>query len=40
MGIFASKDAAEEFMKDDPFLLHGVVAKWRLLEWNETFFSA
>ena len=39
MGVFASKEAAEEFMKDDPFLLHGVVAKWRLMKWNETFFS-
>ena len=35
MGIFISKEAAEEFIRDDPFVVNGVVSKWRLVEWNE-----
>ena len=27
---------AEEFMAEDPFLLHGLVRSWRLMEWDET----
>jgi len=37
MGIFASREAAEEFIKGDPFITNGVVSKWRLLEWNAAF---
>jgi len=37
MGIFASREAAEEFIKGDPFVIHGLVNKWRLLEWNAAF---
>ena len=37
MGIFASKEAAEEFIKGDPFVTNGLVGKWRLLEWNAAF---
>jgi len=37
MGIFASREAAEEFIKGDPFVTNGVVSKWRLLEWNAAF---
>jgi len=35
MGIFASREAAEEFVRDDPFVLNGVVRKWTILDWNE-----
>jgi len=35
LGIFVSKEAAEEFVQDDPFVVNGVVGKWRLVEWNE-----
>jgi len=35
LGIFTSKEAAEEFIQDDPFVVNGVVGKWRLVEWNE-----
>ncbi len=35
MAIFTSRDAAEEFVKDDPFVLGGVVRGWRIQEWNE-----
>lgn len=35
MGIFTTREAAEEFVANDPFVIHGLVATWRLLEWNE-----
>ena len=35
MAIFTTREAAEEFVKGDPFVLHGVVRLWRILEWNE-----
>ena len=35
MGIFTNREAAEEFIQDDPFVVNGVVDKWRLVEWNE-----
>ncbi len=37
MGIFASREAAEEFIKGDPFVINGLVGKWRLLDWNAAF---
>ncbi len=37
MGIFTSREAAEEFIKGDPFVTNGLVSKWRLLEWNAAF---
>ena len=35
MSIFTSREAAEEFAKDDPFVLNNVVRAWRIREWNE-----
>ncbi len=35
MGIFATREAAEEFVRRDPFVLHGVVRNWTIREWNE-----
>jgi uncharacterized protein YciI len=35
MGVFTSREAAEEFIQGDPFVINGVVAKWSLREWNE-----
>ncbi len=35
MGVFTTKEAAEEFIKDDPFVVNGVVKSWRIVEWNE-----
>ena len=32
MGIFTSREAAEEFVADDPFVLEGVVVGHRILE--------
>jgi len=35
MGIFKDKQAAEDFVKQDPFVLEGAVAKAIIREWNE-----
>jgi uncharacterized protein YciI len=35
MGIFTNRDAAERFVKADPFVSDGIVARWTLREWNE-----
>lgn len=35
MGIFTGREAAEAFIRGDPFVINGVVSKWRLCDWNE-----
>jgi uncharacterized protein YciI len=35
MAIFTTREAAEDFVTGDPFVLNGVVKSWRILEWNE-----
>jgi uncharacterized protein len=35
MAIFTSREAAEEFVKDDPFVLNGVVRDWHIRKWHE-----
>ena len=35
MAIFTSREAAEEFIAGDPFVLNGVVANWTLRPWKE-----
>jgi uncharacterized protein len=35
MSIFATRDAAEEFVEGDPFVLGGVVRSWEIREWDE-----
>jgi uncharacterized protein YciI len=35
MGVFVTRDAAEAFVKADPFVAHGIVACWTIREWNE-----
>ena len=37
MAVFTSNDAAEEFIKGDPFVINGLVSKWRLVEWNAAY---
>ena len=34
-GVFWSREAADEFIAGDPFVLHGVVDKWTVVEWRE-----
>jgi uncharacterized protein YciI len=35
MGIFTARDAAEKFVQADPFVAHGIVARWTIREWSE-----
>ena len=35
MSIFTTREAAEEFVRGDPFVLNGVVRNWTIREWNE-----
>ena len=35
MGIFTTREAAEEFARNDPFVLNGVVESWIVREWKE-----
>ena len=35
MGVFSSRSAAEEFVRADPFVTQGIVARWTIREWNE-----
>lgn len=35
MGIFTDKASAEEFIKDDPFVLEGIVSNHVIKEWND-----
>lgn len=35
VGIFTTREAAEEFVKDDPFVTGGVVTKWSIEEWAD-----
>jgi uncharacterized protein YciI len=34
MSIFTSREAAEEFVAGDPFVLNGVVAGWEIRDWD------
>ncbi|HUY52768.1 MAG TPA: YciI family protein [Streptosporangiaceae bacterium] len=35
MGIFTTREAAEEFATGDPFVLNGVIRHWHIRDWNE-----
>ncbi|HXV15421.1 MAG TPA: YciI family protein [Gemmatimonadaceae bacterium] len=37
MAIFNSREAAEEFIAGDPFVVNGLVSNWRLVEWGAAF---
>jgi hypothetical protein len=34
MAVFTTREAAEEFASDDPFVLNGVVSAWQIREWR------
>ena len=36
MAIFRTRAAAEEFVKEDPFILEGLVKSFVIREWNDT----
>ena len=35
MSIFRSREAAEEFVAGDPFVLNGVIKGWEIRDWDE-----
>jgi uncharacterized protein YciI len=35
MAVFTTREAAEEFVRGDPFVVHRVVSKWTILDWHE-----
>jgi hypothetical protein len=37
MAIHATREAAEEYAKGDPFVLKGMVSKWYIREWANMF---
>lgn len=37
MAVFTSREQAEEFARNDPFVLNGVVRSWQIREWDEAF---
>jgi len=37
MAIFITREQAEEFIAGDPFVVNGLVSKYRLEEWNAIF---
>ena len=39
MSIFTTREAAEQFARGDPFVLHGVVRGWSIREWREALFN-
>jgi uncharacterized protein len=36
MAIFRSREAAEAFAKEDPFILEGLVKSFVIRDWNDT----
>jgi hypothetical protein len=37
MAIFTTREAAEEFIKGDPFVTNSLISKWRVVEWSAAF---
>ena len=35
MAVFSTREAAEEFAADDPFVRNGVVSSWTIREWRQ-----
>ena len=40
MAIFRSRAAAEEFVKEDPFVVNGVIASHEIKDWNESLLAS
>jgi hypothetical protein len=36
MGIFKDKSIAEEFVRNDPFILEGIAERFVIKEWNDS----
>jgi uncharacterized protein YciI len=39
MAIFRTREAAEEFCKEDPFILEGLVKSFSIKEWRDAMLS-
>ncbi|MEO8970853.1 MAG: YciI family protein [Ktedonobacteraceae bacterium] len=37
MAVLTTREAAEEYIKGDPFVLKGMVSKWYIREWANMF---
>ncbi len=37
LAVFTTREAAEEFMREDPFVLHGAVKPGVIHEWNDLY---
>ncbi len=37
MGVLTSREAAEEYIQGDPFVLKGMVSNWYIREWANMF---
>ena len=37
MAVFTTREAAEEYIKGDPFVLNGMVSSWSIREWANMF---
>lgn len=35
MAIFRTREAAEQFVKEDPFILEGLVKSFKIREWDD-----
>lgn len=35
MGVFTTREAAEEFVRGDPFVLNSMVCNWSIRAWSE-----
>ena len=39
MGVFRSREAAEAFVKSDPFILEGAIKEYQIKEWGDAILS-
>ena len=39
MAIFKTREAAEEFVKEDPFIIEGLVKSFVIRDWNDVMLS-
>ncbi len=35
MAVFPTRQAAEAFVAEDPFVVHGLIRRWQLRRWDE-----
>jgi uncharacterized protein YciI len=35
VSVWTTREAAEEFAAGDPFVRHGVVSRWQIVEWPD-----